>query len=101
MSIKINIDVCDNNKISGWAIDKNNLDNCVALDLLVNDRFHATIFARNERIDLIRSKIGNGKHAFQYHFSNSIRRKLKAKIALVVSATGEPAFDREVIFQEI
>jgi hypothetical protein len=98
MSIRINIDVCDDRRISGWATDNKNIDDRVTLDLLVDDRFHATIFARNERADLIRSNIGDGKHAFQYHFSALVRRKSKAKIALVVSATGEPIYSQEVIF---
>jgi hypothetical protein len=100
MSIRLNIDICDNTRISGWAIDNNNPNDRIVLDLLVDDRFHATIFARNERADLIRSNIGDGKHAFQYHFSQLIQRKTKAKIALVISATRELIYSQEVVFSQ-
>jgi hypothetical protein len=98
MNICVNVDVCDNKKISGWAINNDNLAERIVLDLFVNERFQATIFAQSLRLDLAQNNIGDGKYAFQYHFSSLIRKKEKAKITLALSQTGEIFYNKEVTF---
>ena len=100
MKYRIAVDICNKNKISGWAINYSNPSESLALDLMVNDKFHATIFARNHRSDLVKAGIGNGQHGFIYKFSNLVKKKYnpKAKVKLILLATQETVYTNDINF---
>ena len=96
MSIKVKVDVCNREKIAGWAINEISPLERVALDLLVDGKFHNTIFARRERPDLKKAGIGDGKHGFLYNFSNRVKSKSSLIICLVLSDTNQRVYMTEI-----
>ncbi len=98
MTIKVKVDVCNKEKISGWAIDSSDFSQGVALDLLIDGKFHGMIFAYKDRDDLLKAGIGNGKHGFIYKFSKLIRNKVQAEVSLLVSETREIVYTDRIVF---
>lgn len=51
--------------ILGWAFDGDAPDDCVPVELLIDDAVVATIQADIFRTDLLKAGLGNGKHSFR------------------------------------
>ena len=94
MTIKINIDIFNSKKISGWAVDYSDLSNKVSLDLLIDGKFYYRIFSQNVREDLKKAGIVNGQFGVVYEFPEIIRLQEGAELEIYVaeSETGEPVF---------
>ncbi len=96
--MKVRVDICNPEKISGWAIDENDPSETVSLDLIVNERYQGTIFAQNKRPDLSLAVAKDGKCGFMYKFSRLIRSKPEAVITLLSSKTGAEVYTNKIVF---
>jgi hypothetical protein len=53
-------------RIEGWALDNDHKELPVLLEILVGDRVIGTVLACDERSDLVKAGIGNGRRAFSF-----------------------------------
>jgi hypothetical protein len=81
--------------IGGWAWDGNKPDSPVEVDIFDGDKKLATVVADVFREDLLKEKIGNGKHGFTYPTPGSLKdgktHTIRARIAGTdTELTGSP-----------
>lgn len=101
MRLRLNVDICNDTRISGWAIYDEDPSRRVVLDLLVDGKFHAKLFARNKREDLEKAGLGDGRCAFQYQFSKLVRARDRVTISLFAVDIEEISFSKEVFLNSI
>lgn len=101
MHKRVNVDICNSLKISGWAVNDSDSSQRISLDLFIDGKFHYMIFAHNLRADLVAAEIGDGRCGFEYKFSQLIRSKKQAVVSLRLSETGEIVYSRETVFNKI
>jgi GT2 family glycosyltransferase/glycosyltransferase involved in cell wall biosynthesis len=71
-SLRSNIDYADWGGIKGWIWDPSDPDRAVALELLDGDSVLATVWANENRPDLIEAGIGDGRHGFTIGFTETL-----------------------------
>jgi hypothetical protein len=73
--------------IAGWAWDRKRPDSPINVDIYDGDVKLATVQADLFRDDLLKEKIGNGKHGFNYPMPDRLKDGKSHKIRATASGT--------------
>jgi hypothetical protein len=73
--------------ISGWAWDSKRPDSPIKVDIFDGDAKVATVTADEFREDLLKAKIGNGKHGFGYPTPARLKDGKSHTIRVTVAGT--------------
>jgi hypothetical protein len=83
------LDGFDAVSIHGWAWDPKQPNAAIKLDIYDGDTKLATVLADEERADLVKDKLGNGKHAFTYPIPANLKDGKEHTIRLKVSGSNK------------
>jgi hypothetical protein len=67
------IDLVNSNVVAGWAWNVNEPDVPIHVDIYDGSKLLATVPADEPRADLVKARIGNGKHGFIYRFPDELK----------------------------
>lgn len=82
------IDRYSSGQLSGWAMDSENPEMPLTINVLVNGSVVAEVTADTFRQDLLEKKVGTGCHGFQVALPISLTPNEEASVTLVAKATG-------------
>jgi hypothetical protein len=88
------MDVFNEERLSGWAVEEQEMDKRYAFDLYMDDHFQIRLFAHQFRADLKQHGVGDGRYSFQYRFSPLIRAKKPRTITLRDAESGVVVFEK-------
>jgi hypothetical protein len=86
-SVEGQVDGITDEGIAGWAWDLKQPDSPIRVDIYDGEDLMATVVADQFREDLLKAKVGNGRHSFDYRFSRCLRDGTAHTIRVMISGT--------------